>query len=47
MRDGDCDLLVCDEVFELQFGGFVENLRAALVAEFLADSLKLLHDYRP
>jgi hypothetical protein len=46
MRNGDRDLFVGDQVFELQFGGFVENLRTALVAVVLADGLELLDDDR-
>ncbi len=42
--DGDGDLLVGDEVFELQLGGLVEDLRAALVAVLLADFFELLDD---
>ena len=44
MRDGDRDLLVGDEIFELQFGCFIENLRAALVAVLLANFFELADD---
>ncbi len=44
--DGDGDLLVGDEVFELELGGLVDDLGAALVAVILADGLELLDDDR-
>jgi len=42
--DGDGDLLVGDEVFELEVGGFVEDLGAADVAVFVADLGELFDD---
>ncbi len=42
--DGDGDLLVGDEVFEGELGGFVEDLGAAFVAEALADVFELFDD---
>ena len=33
MGDGDGDLLVGDQVFQLDLGGFVDDLGAALVAD--------------
>ena len=44
VRDGDGDLLVGDEVFELELGGLVEDLGAALVAVILADGFEFLDD---
>ncbi len=42
----DRDLLVGDQVFKLQLGGFVDNLRAARVAVLVADLFEFLHDDR-
>ena len=36
MRNSDGYLFIGDQVFQLQFGGLVEDLGAARVAEFLA-----------
>ena len=44
MRDGDGDLLVCDEVFQLQLGGFVDDDGAADVAVLVADLFELGDD---
>ena len=44
VRDGDGDLLVGDEVFELEVGGFVEDLGAAGVAVLVLDVFELLGD---
>ena len=44
MGDSDGDLFVGDEVFELQLGGLVDDLGAALVAVFVADGFELLDD---
>ena len=46
VADGDGDLLVGDEVFELEFGGLVDDLRAALVAVAVADVFEFLDDDR-
>ena len=46
MADGDGDLLVGDQVFELQLGGLVDDLRAARVAVLVADFFKFLDDDR-
>ncbi len=46
MADGDRDLLVGDEVFELQLGGLVDDLRAARVAVLVANLFQLLDDDR-
>ena len=37
VRDGDGNLLVGDEVFQLQLGGFIDDLGAAHVAVLVAD----------
>src|SRR6185369_7712150 len=42
--DGDGDLLVGDEVFELDLGGLVDDLGAASVAVLVADLFELLDD---
>ncbi len=42
--DGDGDLLVGDEVFELDLGGLVDDLGLALVAVLVADLFELLDD---
>ena len=44
MADGDGDLLVGDEVFELKLGALVDDLGAALVAVLVADVFELLDD---
>ena len=44
MRNGDGDLFVGDEVFELELGGLVDDLGAALVAVILADGFEFLDD---
>ena len=44
MRDGDGDLLIGDEVFQLDLSCFVEDLGAALVAIVLADLFQLFDD---
>ena len=45
MRDGDGDLLVGDQVFQFDLGGFVQDLGAAVVAVLLADFFQLLDDH--
>ena len=40
-----CDLLVGDQVFEMDFGSFVFNPRAALIAVEFFNFFELLHDY--
>ncbi len=42
--DGDGDLLVGDEVFELKLGGLVDDLGAALVAVLVANLFEFLDD---
>ena len=44
VADGDGDLLVGDEVFELQLGGLVDDLGAARVAVLVADFFEFLDD---
>ena len=44
MADGDGHLLVGDQVFEMDFGRFVFDDGAALVAVLLLDFFELLHD---
>ena len=44
VADGDRDLLVGDQVFEMDFGGFVFDDGAALVAVELLDLFELLDD---
>ena len=39
------DLLVGDQVFKLQLGAFVHNLRAPRVAILVANFFKLLHNH--
>ncbi len=46
MADGDRNLLVGDQVFQLQFGRFVDDLRAARVAVLVANLFELLDDDR-
>ncbi len=45
VRDGDRHLLVDDQVFELDFGGLIHDLGAALVAELLFDLFQFLDDH--
>ena len=45
MGNSDGDLFVGDQVFQLQLGGLVEDLGAALVAELLARCFELLDDH--
>ena len=44
MADGDSNLLVGDEVFKLQLGALVHNLRAPRVAILVAHLFQFLHD---
>ncbi len=44
LEDGDGDLLVGDEVFELELGGLVDDLGAAGVAVLVADLGELFDD---
>src|SRR5207248_9712611 len=43
--DRDRNLLINDQVFQLDFGGFVKDLGAALVAVLLLDLLQLFDDH--
>ena len=46
VADGDGDLLVGDQVFKLQLGALVDDLRAALVAVLVANFFEFLDDDR-
>ena len=43
VADGDCNLLIGDEVFKLQFGDLVDDLGAG-VAVTVADFFEFLHN---
>src|SRR5262249_56723789 len=45
VADRNRDLLVSDQIFECNLGGFVLNLSAALVAILLLDFLEFFHDH--
>ena len=44
VRNSDSNLLVGDQVFELQLGALVQNLRAALIAVIFLDGFEFLDD---
>ena len=47
MRNSYGDLFVSDQVFELQLGSLIENLRTACITMVLANLFKLLDDDLP